>query len=59
LETAIGEFPQHWDDGFGVMSVRQCDIDRQRDTVFLNGHLDLDAANLLAAIDAAFKTARR
>jgi len=41
------------------MTVRRGDIDRQRDAVFLNGDLDLDAADLLAAIDAAVKTARR
>ena len=35
---------------FGVMAVRWGDIDRQRDAVFLNRHLDLDAADLLAAI---------
>ena len=41
------------------MPVRWRDIDRQRDAVFLNGHLDLDAADLLAAIDAARKATRR
>jgi hypothetical protein len=40
------------------MPVRWCDIDRQR-AVFLNGHLDLDAADLLAAVDATRKTTRR
>src|SRR5208283_2215619 len=59
LEAAIGELTQNRNDGFGVMAVRRRDIDRQRDAVFLNGHLDLDAADLLAAIDAALKTARR
>src|SRR3954447_11540019 len=41
------------------MAVRRRDVDRQRDAVFLNGHLDLDAADLLATVDAARKTARR
>jgi hypothetical protein len=40
------------------MAVRRRDINRQRDALFLNRHLDLDAADLLAAIDAALKTAR-
>lgn len=30
LETAISEVTQNWDDGFCVMTVRRCDIDRQR-----------------------------
>src|SRR3984885_13422821 len=58
-EAAIGELTQNRNDGFGVMPIRRRDIDRQRDAVFLNGHLDLDAADLLAAIDAARKTTRR
>src|SRR4051812_44623410 len=41
------------------MAVRRRDVDRQRDAVFLNGHLDLDATGLLAAIDAARKAAWR
>src|ERR1700720_4690619 len=41
------------------MPVRRRDIDGQRDAVFLNGHLDLDAADLFAAIDAARKATRR
>jgi hypothetical protein len=55
LEAAIGEFTQKRNDGFGVMAVRRCDIDRPRDAVFLNGYLDLDAADFLPAIDAARK----
>jgi hypothetical protein len=35
LEAAIGERTQNRDDGFGVMTVRRCDINRQRDAVFL------------------------
>src|SRR3954463_7021474 len=41
------------------MAVRRRDVDRQRDAVFLDGHLDLDAADLLATVNAARKTARR
>src|ERR1700739_3580721 len=41
------------------MPVRWRDIDRQRDAIFLNGDLDLDAVDLLAAIDAACKATRR
>src|SRR4051794_26587791 len=41
------------------MAVRRRDIDRQRDAVLLNGELDLDTEDLLPAIDAAVKTARR
>ena len=59
LEAAIGEFTQNRDDGFRVMAICRGDIDRQWDAVFLNGHLDLDAADLLATVDAALKTARR
>jgi hypothetical protein len=59
LETAIAGFTQNRDDGFGVMAVRWGDIDRHREVVFLNRRLDLAAADLLAAIDAARTTARR
>src|SRR3954471_25084313 len=59
LEAAIGELTQNRDDGLGVMVVRRRDIDRQRDAVFVDGDLDLDAADLLAAVDAARKAAWR
>src|SRR3954464_12151924 len=59
LEAAIGEFTQNWDDGFAVMAVRRRDVDRQRDAVFLDGHLDLDATDLLATVNAARTAARR
>src|SRR3954466_13175466 len=58
LEAAISEFTQNRHDGFGVMAVRRCDIDRQRDAVFLHGELDLNATDLLAAVDATLKAAR-
>src|SRR4051812_18417779 len=41
------------------MPVRRRDLDRQRDAVFVDRNMDLDAPDLLAAIDAAVKTARR
>ena len=41
------------------MLVRWRHIDRQRNAIFLNGDLNLDAADLLAAIDATRKAARR
>src|SRR3954451_12006614 len=41
------------------MAVRRHDVDRQRDAVFLNGHLDLDATDLLATVNATRKAARR
>ena len=44
---------------FGVMPVRREDIDRQRHAVFLYGNMDLDAPDLLPAIDAAVKATRR
>src|SRR5258707_959841 len=44
LEATIGEFTQNWNDGFGVMAVRWRDIDRQRDAVFVDGNMDLDAS---------------
>src|SRR3954464_4549036 len=59
LKAAIGQLAQHRDDSFGVMPIGRCDIDRQRNAIFLNGHLDLNAADLLAAIDAARKAVRR
>src|SRR3954451_13969934 len=59
LENAIGKFTQNRHDGFRVVPVRRCDIDCQRDAVFVDGHLDLDAADLLAAVNAARKAARR
>jgi hypothetical protein len=41
------------------MAVCRRDVDRQRDGVLLNRHLDLDAADLLATVNAARKTAWR
>src|SRR5208283_1812235 len=58
LEATIGERAQNRHDTFRVMPVRRRDIDRQRDAVFVDGNMDFDAADLLAAVDAALKTAR-
>ena len=33
-KAAIGEFTLNRDNGFGVMAIRRCDIDRQMDAVF-------------------------
>src|SRR5207302_653887 len=57
FEATRGERAQNRHDPFGVMAVRRRDIDRQRNAVFLNRDLDLDATDLLAAINAALKTA--
>ena len=58
LEAAIGEFTQNRDYGFCVMTVRRHDIDCQGDAVSLDRDLDLDAMDLLAAINccATIKT---
>jgi hypothetical protein len=50
---------QNRHDTFGVMLVRGGDIDRQRDTVFVYGNMELDAPDLLPAVDAAVKATRR
>jgi hypothetical protein len=59
LETTIGERAQNRHDTLRIVPVRRRDIDRQRDAVFVNGDLDLDASDLLPAIDAAVKATRR
>src|SRR5690242_6291288 len=41
------------------MAVRRRDIDRQRDAVLVDRNMDLDAPDLLAAIDATLTAARR
>src|SRR3954453_20457472 len=55
-EALAGQLAQHWDDALGVMRVGRRDIDPQRDAVLVD--LDLDAADLLAAVDAAREAAR-
>jgi hypothetical protein len=59
LKAAIGKLARCRDDGFAVTLACRRDIDRQRNAASLNGNLDLDVANLLAAIVAARKPARR
>src|SRR3954452_23282361 len=59
FEATLGERAQDRHDPFGVMPVRRRDIDRQRDAVLVDRNMDLDAADLLAAIDAALKATRR
>src|SRR5689334_12406276 len=58
VEATRGERAQDRHDPFGVMAVHRRNINRQRDAVFVNRDMDLDAADLLAAIDAALKAAR-
>ena len=38
------------DDPFRIMHVRRRDIDRKRDAVFVDGNVDLHAADLLSAV---------
>src|SRR3954465_4763418 len=59
VEAAMGKFTQNRHDTLRVVAVRRRDIDRQRDAVFVDRHLDLDAADLLAAVNATRKAARR
>jgi hypothetical protein len=59
LKAAIGKLALCKDDGFAVTLTRRRDIDRQRNAASLNGNLDTDVANLLAAVVAARKPARR
>src|SRR5918994_1635451 len=57
-ETLPGQLAQHRHDPFRIMRVGRRDIDCQRDTVLFDRDLDLDAADLLAAVDAAREAAR-
>jgi hypothetical protein len=50
-EAAICVRAQNWDNGFRVMPVRRRNIVRQRDAVFVHGDTDLDAPDLLSAVD--------
>src|SRR3954447_7853185 len=59
FEATLGERAQDRHDPFRVMPVRRRDVDRQRDAVFVDRNMDLDAADLLAAVDAALKAAWR
>ena len=59
LEAAAGKLMQHRDDALAVMPVRRRDIDRQREAVLIDREMDLDALDLLAAIEAAPEASRR
>ena len=59
LEAAAGKLMQHWDDALAVMDVCRRDGDRQRETILVHGEVDLDALDLLAAIEAAAEATRR
>ena len=50
---------QHRDDALAVMDIRRRDVDRQREAVFIHGEMDLDALDLLAAVEAAPEASRR
>ena len=59
LEAAAGKLMQHRDNALAVMPVGWRDMDRQREAVFIHGEMDLDAFDLLAAIEAAAEASRR
>jgi hypothetical protein len=50
---------QYWNDALAVMPVGRRDMDRQREAVLINREMDLDALDLLAAIEAAPEASRR
>src|SRR3982751_2183111 len=49
----------HRDDALDVMDIRRRDGDRQREAVLVHSEMDLDALDLLAAIEAAPEASRR
>jgi hypothetical protein len=59
LEAPTGKLMQHRDDALAVMPVGRRDMDRQREAVLIDREMDLDALDLLAAIEAAREAARR
>src|SRR3954447_20675936 len=59
LEAAAGKLMQHWNDAFAVMPVGRRDGDRQREAVLVHREMDLDALDLLAAIEATAEASRR
>src|SRR3954453_11636583 len=59
LEAAAGKLTQHRDDTFAVMDIRRRDGDRLRETVLVDREMDLDALDLLAAIEGAAAATRR
>jgi hypothetical protein len=54
-----GELTQHRDDAFRIVSVGRRDVDRQGDAILFDAEVDLDATDLLAAIEALREAARR
>src|SRR4051794_12736624 len=54
-----GKLMQHRDDALAVMDIRRRDVDRQREAVFIDGEMDLNALDLLAAVEAAREATRR
>ena len=59
LPCAAGKLMQHRDDALAVMNIRWRDMDRQREAVLVHREMDLDALDLLAAVEAAREAARR
>src|SRR3954454_22131489 len=52
-ETLAREFAEHRDDSFRIMHVGWRDVDRQRDAVLVDAQVNLDAVDLLTAINVA------
>ena len=59
LKAAAGQLMQHRDDALAIMPVCRRDIDRQREAVFIDREMDLNALDLLAAVEAAREASRR
>src|ERR1700733_15407792 len=59
LEASVGELAQNRDNSFRVMPICRRNIDPQRKAVFVHGDMDLDALDLLSAVNASVETARR
>jgi hypothetical protein len=59
FEAAAGKLMQHADNALAVMDIRWRDVDRQRKAVLIDREMDLDALDLLAAIEAAREASRR
>src|SRR6202044_4235355 len=59
LEASVGELAQNRDNAFRVMPICRRNIDPQGKAVFVHGDMDLDALDLLSAVDASVETARR
>src|SRR3954452_4468499 len=58
LEAAAGKLMQHRDDALAVMDIRRRDGDRQRKAVLVDREMNLDALDLLAAIEATAEASR-